>query len=97
MLRIVKKMGRMWFSGSINDRFALKTLLTVAEVATISASFCFNWRKTRITEHLNSYIYVFPMGFMLINVKKLRRMWFSGSINERFGLKALWTVAEVAI
>ena len=95
MLRNVKKLGKMWFSGSINDQFALKSLSTVAEIATLSSSFCIKWRKTRVTEHLYTYFYVFTMGSMLRNVKKLWRRWFSGSINYQFALKSLSTVAEI--
>ena len=73
----------------------MKPLLTVTEVATLSVSFCFKRIKTRVTEYPNSYIYAFTMGLRLKNVKKLARKWFSGSINDRFVLKALSTVAEV--
>ena len=96
MVRNVKKLGRMWFSGLINYRFTLKALSTVAETTTFTASFCFKRRKTRVTEHLNSYIYLFTMDQMVRNVKKQGRRWFSGSINYRFALKALSTVAEAA-
>ena len=60
--------GKNVVSDSINDRFGLKALLTVAEVTTLSVSFFFKGRKIRVTEQLNSYIYVFKIGYALRNI-----------------------------
>ena len=61
MLRNVKKQGRRWSTGSLYVQFFMKVLLTVAKIATLSFLFCFKWRKTRVTEYLYTYNYMFTM------------------------------------